>query len=208
MGGKAKRRDRGAEPVTVQTSALYVRIPSSEAEKLDRAAFELKALKRDLVSALVSAYVDPSTGEGLARLRALAARPAEATRTEVPQPPQPERRSTPGEPIVRVSRASEWAAGMQRSVREFAQSHNCAEPLVRVALDDGEQFFLQAMKPGPGDDFATFEVYGSDENTRVLVLRLEAIRKIEILPRPPSGKDREFVFHPRTTGIGFATESS
>ena len=53
------------------TSALYVRIPTAEAEKLDRAAFELKAAKQDLVSGLVARYVDPSSAAGLAALREL-----------------------------------------------------------------------------------------------------------------------------------------
>jgi excisionase family DNA binding protein len=36
-------------------TALYVRIPSQAAEKLDRAAFELKRPKQDLIAGLVSA---------------------------------------------------------------------------------------------------------------------------------------------------------
>ena len=53
------------------TSALFVRIPRAEAEKLDRAAFELKRPKQDLVAALVARHVDPDTPSGLAGLRAL-----------------------------------------------------------------------------------------------------------------------------------------
>ena len=56
------------------TSALYVRIPTPEAEKLDRASFELKAPKQDLVSGLVARYVDPSSEAGLAALRELGLR--------------------------------------------------------------------------------------------------------------------------------------
>jgi excisionase family DNA binding protein len=48
---------------------LYVRLPTAEAAKLDRAAFELRAPKQDLVAGLVARYVDPSTAEGLAELR-------------------------------------------------------------------------------------------------------------------------------------------
>ena len=54
------------------TAALFVRIPVAEAEKLDRAAFELRAPKQDLVTGLVSRYVDPSSPdalEALGRLR-------------------------------------------------------------------------------------------------------------------------------------------
>jgi len=42
-------------------TALYVRIPTAEAEKLDRAAFELKTSKQDLVAGLVSRYGDLDT---------------------------------------------------------------------------------------------------------------------------------------------------
>ena len=41
-------------------TALYVRIPKAAAEKLDRAAFELKRSKQDLIATLVEA-ADPDT---------------------------------------------------------------------------------------------------------------------------------------------------
>jgi excisionase family DNA binding protein len=47
---------------------LYVRIPNAAAEKLDRAAFELRTSKQDLVTGLVSRYVDPDTPRGLRAL--------------------------------------------------------------------------------------------------------------------------------------------
>jgi len=37
-----------------ERTALYVRIPNAAAEKLDRAAFELKRSKQDLIATLVS----------------------------------------------------------------------------------------------------------------------------------------------------------
>jgi excisionase family DNA binding protein len=40
---------------------LYVRLPTTEAERLDRAAFELKTSKQDLVAGLVAAYGDLDT---------------------------------------------------------------------------------------------------------------------------------------------------
>jgi excisionase family DNA binding protein len=42
-----------AEP----TSALFVRLPAASAERLDRAAFELKTPKRELVASLVDRYL-------------------------------------------------------------------------------------------------------------------------------------------------------
>jgi excisionase family DNA binding protein len=55
-------------------SALYVRIPASEAAKLDRAAFELKASKQDLIAGLVARYVDPHSSAGLHALEELTGR--------------------------------------------------------------------------------------------------------------------------------------
>src|SRR3712207_4539726 len=54
------------------TSALYVRLPQPEAEKLDRAGEALETNKKARVPTLVSRYVDPDTAEGLDRLRELA----------------------------------------------------------------------------------------------------------------------------------------
>jgi hypothetical protein len=193
----------------VETSALYVRIPKSEAEKLDRAAFELRSHKRDLVAALVAHYVDPSTPAGLDRLRALGAHSRVSPRSEIPRPPEPERRRVaPREPTVHISRASDWVAGMRRSIREFAQSRQCPQPVVRVTLDDGEQFFLQGMTPGPGDNFATFSVYEpGDELSRLVVLHLDAVKKLEVLREPPSATEKAFVFHSSGTSIGFTSRS-
>jgi hypothetical protein len=191
-----------------ETSALYVRIPKSEADKLDRAAFELRSHKRDLVAALVQHYVDPSTPAGLDRLRALGAQSKGSTRSERPQPPMPEpRRAAPREPTVHVSRASDWVAGMRRSVRDAAEGRDSAKPLVRMTLDDGEQFFLEAMTPGPADDFVTFSVYESSEETRLIVLHLDAIRKVEVLSKPPSGREKAFVFRSSGTRVGFTSGS-
>ncbi|MFL5782199.1 MAG: helix-turn-helix domain-containing protein [Thermoleophilaceae bacterium] len=47
---------------------LYVRLPALAAQDLDRAAFELKTSKQDLVSGLVSRYVDPDSPRKLAAL--------------------------------------------------------------------------------------------------------------------------------------------
>lgn len=191
-----------------ETCALYVRIPKSEAEKLDRAAFELRSHKRDLVAALVERYVDPTTPAGLDRLRALGAQSKGSPRSEIPQPPKPEpRRAAPREPTVHISRASDWVAGMRRSIRDFAQSRDCSEPLVRLTLDDGDEFFLQAMTPGPGDDFATFSVYEADGESRLVVLHLDAIRKVEILSKPPSAREEAFLFRSSGTSIGFTSGS-
>ena len=66
-----------------QSSALFVRLPAGAAERLDRAAFELGASKKDLVTALLERHVDPDSPAGLDALRKVvvgrhAFRPAEA----------------------------------------------------------------------------------------------------------------------------------
>jgi excisionase family DNA binding protein len=53
-----------AEP----TAALFVRIPSEHARRLDRAAFELRVSKQSLVSELVERYVDPDSPASLVAL--------------------------------------------------------------------------------------------------------------------------------------------
>jgi excisionase family DNA binding protein len=53
-----------------QTSALFVRLPVEQAEKLSRAAFELRIPKQELVNTLVERYVDPRSPSALAKLGA------------------------------------------------------------------------------------------------------------------------------------------
>jgi excisionase family DNA binding protein len=64
MPGPTSPRGRDRE-------ALFVRIPTSEAERLDRASFELKVSKQDLIAGLVARYVDPASPTSLEALRAL-----------------------------------------------------------------------------------------------------------------------------------------
>jgi hypothetical protein len=183
-----------------ETSALYVQIPRAEAEKLDRAAFEVRAPKRELVAALVSRYVDPSTPEGLDRLRELA--PSATPRREIPRPdPRAPRR----EPTIAISRASEWVAGMQRAIREFARSHDCPTPVVRATLHDGEPLFLEGMSAGPGEDFVSLTAHAPGEETaRVVVVRLDAVVRVDMLRTAPGAASEAFVYRPRPAGVGFA----
>jgi hypothetical protein len=174
------------------TSALFVRIPRDEAEKLDRASFELKAPKQDLVAALVARYVDPSTASGLDSLRAL----------EVPRPAPGPGNAAPS-PIIGISRSSEWTAGLQRSVREFADRHG-RPPLVRATLDGGEQVYLQAITPGPGGDFVTFTAYEPGEKAvRAIVLRLDSIQRVDIRAGGSTAREKKLLFEPRPGRVGF-----
>lgn len=57
---------------------LYVRLPKTAGDKLDRAATALGVPKKDLVAGLVSRYVDPDSQQGLSALTTLSSkRPAE-----------------------------------------------------------------------------------------------------------------------------------
>jgi excisionase family DNA binding protein len=49
-----------------QRTPLYVRLPSEEAEKLDRAAFEMKTSKQDLVTDMVRRFTVETTDDGMA----------------------------------------------------------------------------------------------------------------------------------------------
>lgn len=52
-------------------SALYVRLPATASEKLDRASEALGVPKKDLVAGLVEKYVDPDSHRGLLALGSL-----------------------------------------------------------------------------------------------------------------------------------------
>jgi excisionase family DNA binding protein len=51
--------------------ALFVRLPATAVDKLDRAAEALGMRKKDLVAGLVSKYVDPDSDRGLSALGTL-----------------------------------------------------------------------------------------------------------------------------------------
>ena len=64
---------------TPPQTPLYVRLPSTAVDKLDRAAAALGMHKKDLVAGLVTRYVDPDSQRGLSALGALSSRARAAT---------------------------------------------------------------------------------------------------------------------------------
>jgi excisionase family DNA binding protein len=62
------RRRAAREPSPTQ--ALFVRIPAEHARRLDRAAFELRRPKQQLVSELVERYIDDVSEAGRGRVTA------------------------------------------------------------------------------------------------------------------------------------------
>ncbi len=57
---------------TPPETPLYVRLPATAGDKLDRASEALGIPKKDLVAGLVARYVDPDTARGLNALGTLA----------------------------------------------------------------------------------------------------------------------------------------
>lgn len=64
-------RPESARPSQGDTVALYVRLRIADANRLARAAFELRVHKRELVGALIAIHVDGTTEAGLAALQDL-----------------------------------------------------------------------------------------------------------------------------------------
>jgi excisionase family DNA binding protein len=62
------RSGRSAGKSAEPTAALFVRIPTEHARRLDRAAFELRVPKQSLVSELVERYVNPDSPASLVAL--------------------------------------------------------------------------------------------------------------------------------------------
>jgi excisionase family DNA binding protein len=58
---------------TPPETALYVRLPATAGEKLDRASEALGIPKKDLVAGLVDRYVDPDSARGLTALGSMSA---------------------------------------------------------------------------------------------------------------------------------------
>lgn len=67
-------------------AALYVRLPATAVDKLDRAAEALGVHKKDLVAGLVSKYVDPDTRQGLSALGSLSQPPRVPSKVGDPSP--------------------------------------------------------------------------------------------------------------------------
>ncbi len=104
-----------------------------------------------------------------------------------------------------------WARTLLDEIAEFAASHERPEPLVRVTLGDGEQFFLAALEPRPGRGFVTLHPHpehvsdlvpgrsGGMLTPRALVVPLGSVTKVELLSHVPRGtrSGSGFVLGPR-----------
>ncbi|MBA2537359.1 MAG: helix-turn-helix domain-containing protein [Actinobacteria bacterium] len=61
MGRKRRVGFADGDAAENAPTPLFVRIPKTEADKLDRAAFQLKRSKQAIVASLIARYVDPAT---------------------------------------------------------------------------------------------------------------------------------------------------
>jgi len=127
---------------------------------------------------------EPDEIARLARERSTSDLTVPGLATDLEGPPTPER---------------VWARGLVEQIEEFAAQHDRPQPLVRVTLADGEQFFLAALAPEPGDGFVTLHphppqvadlVTGADGGVRVprsVIVPLSRIAKVELLVHVPRG---------------------
>ncbi len=98
-----------------------------------------------------------------------------------------------------TSLEDQWARSLTEQIQEFAETHDRPQPLVRATLTDGEQFFLAALEPRPGDGFVTLHPHpkqaadlvagreGSVLVPRSVVVPLSGIAKVELLTHVPRG---------------------
>ena len=102
-------------------------------------------------------------------------------------------------PSAPLTAEDTWARTLIDEIEEFAATHNRPQPLVRVTLADGEQFFLASLEPRPGDGFVTLHPHpqqaadlvagteGAVLVPRSVVVPLSGIRKVEMLTQIPRG---------------------
>ena len=107
-----------------EKAALYVRIPRSKAEKLDRAAFALGVSKQDLVAGLVAKYVKPDSARGLEELETVAS-PKRTTTVETEEGLVVGRASfRPNEPreVMTLAELAQWLEVDEDTVRSLAEA--------------------------------------------------------------------------------------
>jgi PII-like signaling protein len=93
-----------------------------------------------------------------------------------------------------------WLRGLLERIQAFGSAHERRDPVVRVALADGERFFLHSAQAGPGEEFVTLhphpERYAGPVPSRALVVPVRAIAKVELMAKPPRGTRSLVTFQP------------
>jgi PII-like signaling protein len=110
------------------------------------------------------------------------------------------------------SSEGDWLLTVSAQATEFARARGGGEPLVRVTLEDGEEFFLASVDPRPGNGFVTLYPHptrstellrGSEGELllpRAVVVPLGAVTKIEFLTKVPRGVRSLVAFTPPERG--------
>jgi hypothetical protein len=70
-GSRASARPVAPRDSADALTAVFVRVPASQADELARAAFELRLHKQEIVAALLAAHVDARSEGGLAKVHEL-----------------------------------------------------------------------------------------------------------------------------------------
>ena len=105
--------------------------------------------------------------------------------------------------------AKDWVEALKEAVSDFERSRSSANPGVKVTLVDGESFFLNNARPGPGHDLVILYPYppgmtaelptgedGYPVMPRVLIVAPGAVAKIELMAEPPGQREAHFQLRP------------
>ena len=76
--------------------------------------------------------------------------------------------------------ASEWLEQFNEIRREFDASRRCSSAVVRVRFFDDSSVFAERIKPGPGDEFLTIDVYPPEPPKQMITAARDD------LPRTPT----------------------
>lgn len=101
--------------------------------------------------------------------------------------------------------AKDWVEALKLAVSDFERSRSSTNPGVKVTLVDGESFFLNNARPGPGRDLVILYPYPPGMTTelptgadgypvmpRVLIVAPSAVAKIELMAEPPGQREARF----------------
>jgi hypothetical protein len=104
-----------------------------------------------------------------------------------------------------MSDTHDWVEALKQAVTDFERSRSAANPGVKVTLVDGESFFLNNARPGPGHDLVILYPYPPGMTTdlptgedgypvmpRVLIVAPSAVAKIELMAEPPGQREARF----------------
>ena len=104
-----------------------------------------------------------------------------------------------------MSDTNDWVEALKQAVSDFENSRKATNPGVKVTLVDGESFFLNNARPGPGHDLVILYPYPPGMTTdlptgedgypvmpRVLIVAPSAVAKIELMAEPPGQREARF----------------